>query len=365
MADIKETLYEAKKQVEQWEEKVKSSKSLEEKIKEAEKKLKDFESKKQKAINDTMAQHKKEINDHYNAIVVDMTKKKNECLDKKKAEIRKNKQERIENETRENKQNIELFKNQISDLLKENKILPIAGTDFYFTYFKVNSAIGFIKALITYIVLIVCLPLLVSYIMMGNQMFQNISNIVKFGAVFIINLFVWACLWLIISHATEMPQDVFLKLKNLKYNIDDNKKQIKLLSKSIMNDNDNSKYDYTDTDREIEQIELDLKAATEQNEKDLNVLNTSIHDEIVRKIEEEASQELSRLKEDLNKDKAEYSILTNEIEDMNTNIKEKYESLVGKENLNSEKIEKLIQVLNNNNEQDLLLKQAIEMAKKK
>lgn len=364
MTDIKETLLEAKKEIEQWEEKLKSSKNLNEKIKEAEKQLKDFELKKQKAIDDTIKQHKKEIDDHYNAIVVDITKKKNELLDKKKIEIRKNKEERIEKETRENNQNIELLKNQIKDLLKENKVSEIAGTDFYFTYFRVSSAIGFIKALLTYVILIVGLPLVISYVTMNNQMFQGITNILKVAAIFVVNFFVWACVWLIISHITEMPQEVFLKLKNLKYNVDDNKSQIKIKSRTIMNDTDTSKYDYTDIDRELEQIELDLKAAKEQNEKDINVLNTTIHDEIVRKIEEESQDELAKLKETLNKDKAESTILNDEIEQMNKNIKEKYESLVGKENLNSAKIEKLIQVLNDNNEQELLLKQAIEMSKK-
>ena len=365
MADIKETLLEAKEEIKNWEDKVKDSKSLNEKISKLEKDLKDFESKKQKTIDETMKQKKKEVDDHYNAIVVDLTKKKNEANDKKKAEIRKNKEERIERETKENKQNIEVLKNQKDELLKENKVSKIAGTDFYFTYFRVVSVSGFIKALLTYVVLIVGIPLIISYFWLGKEMFLGLGNILKVGATFIINLFIWASIWLIINHITDMPQDVYLKLRNIKFNIDDNKEQIKALTKSIMNDNDKTKYDYTDTDREIEQIDLDLETAKQQNEKDLNFLNTTVHDEIVKKIEDEASEELARIKDEYNNDKAKLTILTDEIDSLNVQIKEKYETLVGKDNLSSERIDKIIQVFNSNNEQELMLKQAIEMSKKK
>lgn len=365
MADIKETLIEAKEEIKNWEDKIKDSNTLNEKIVKSEKDLKEFESKKQKAIDDIMKQKKKEIDEHYNAIVVDLTKKKNEANDKKRAEIKKNKEERIERETKENKQNIEALKNQINDLLTENKVSKIAGTDFYFTYFKIVSVPGFIKAFLTYVVLIVGIPLIISYFWLGKDMFLNLGNIIKVGATFIINLFIWASIWLIINHFTDMPQDVYLKLKNLKYNIDDNKEQIKILTKTIMNDNDKTKYDYTDTDREIEQIDLDLETAKQQNEKDIKYLNTTIHDEVVKKIEDDASEELARLKDDYNNDKAKQTILTEEIDKLRSQIKEKYEALVGKDNLSSEKIDKIIQVFNSNNEQELMLKQAIEMSKKK
>ena len=365
MLDIKNQLMEAKQEFETYEGKTNSLKSLKEKINNQEKKLKDFDNTKQKAIDDALKEKKKELDSHYNAIVVDLTNKINEAKDKKKAEIKKNKEQRIETETRENKENIELLKNQIKELLDNNKISKIAGTDFYFTFFKPLSFKRILIAIFFFILILVALPLLISFIIWNNQMFVGINNILKTAAVFVVNFFVWGLIWLLISRITEMPEDIYLKLKNLKYNVEDNKEQIKILSRSIMKDDDESKYDYTAVDREIELANLDLQSAKEQNEKDVKYLNTVVHDEIVSRIEEESKNEYATLKAEYDKDKAEHTVLNDEVENMKKQLTEKYETLVGKENMSTEKINKLISVFDNNSEQDLLLKQAREMAKKK
>lgn len=365
MTEIKNQLQEAKKEFEIYEEKTKSLKSLREKISEEEKKIKEHDNVKQKAIDDAMKEKKNELDSQYNAIVVSLTNKINEAKDKKKAEIKKNKEQRIETETKENKENIVLFKNQIAELLENNKISKIAGTDFYFTFFRAISFKRVLIAVAIFILLLIGLPLLIANIMFGNQMFVGVINTLKVIAVFVVNIFVWAAIWLLISHFTEMPEDVYLKLKNLKLNIEDNKEQIRILSRSIMNDNDESKFDYTEVDREIELANLDLQSAKEQNEKDVKFLNTVVHDQIVAKIEEEAKSEYDSLKMEYDKDKAQFSVLSDELDNMNKQLTEKYETLVGKENMTTEKIDKLISVFENNSEQDLLLKQAREMAKKK
>lgn len=365
MSDIKNQLLEAKQEFRAYDEKANTLKLLKEKINIAEKKIKDFDNTKQKAISDAMNEKKKELDGQYNAIVVALTNKINEAKDKKKAEIKKNKEQRIENETRENKENIELLKSQTNELLENNKISKIAGTDLYFTFFRAISFKRILMAIAFYILLFIGLPLLISYILWNSQMFVGFVNILKVAAVFVINFFVWGLIWLSISHFTEMPDEIYLKLKNLKLNIEDNKNQIKILSRNIMKDNDESKYDYTEVDREIELANLDLQNAKEQNEKDVKYLNTVVHDDIVARIEEESKNEYAILKMEYDKDKAQLSVLNDEVENMKKQLTDRYESLVGKENMNTEKINKLISVFDNNSEQDLLLQQAKEMAKKK
>lgn len=365
MTDIKEKLAEAKNELLKYEEKVKQLTELKNKINEKEKALKDIDNKKHKAIESTMKEKKKELDEQYNAIVVDLTKKINAAKEKKKAEIKKNKQEKIEKQTKEKKENIELLKNKIKDLLKTNGINSIAGTDFYFTYFRIVSIKGVIKAIVTYVILFLLIPLIVSNCLLLNaQMFQGKEMALRV-AVFVINFFVWGVIWLIISHITEMPLDVYLTLKNLKLNIYDNKEQIKIITDTIMRDTDESQYDYTEIDREIEQANLDLNKVKEQNEKDVIYLNTIIHDEVVAKIEEEVKKENESLKTIYDSEKAKSQVMSEELENMKYELEQKYVSLVGKENMSSDKIEKLISILNNNNEQDLLLEHAKELAKKK
>lgn len=365
MTNIKEKLELAKKELLEYEEKSKNLKELEEKTKQLEKQLSQFEATKKKAIDDTMKEKKKELDSQYNQIIVDLTKKIEEAKDKKKQEIKKNKEERISNETKENKESIGLLKNQIKELLKENKISAIAGTEFYITFFKITTVKRFIKAFISYVLLIVGLPLIISYILLRQNMFSNTRNILIVAAVFILNILLWGLLWLLISKITNMPEEIYLKLKNLNMNIEDNKSQIKIKTRNIMNDNDESKYNYTQLDRDIEEANLNIKQAKEQNEKDINILNTVIHDDVVREIETESKNEYDNIKSEYDHKKVEYEMLKEEVEKNEQEIEKQYIELVGKENLTSNQVEKLISVLDEHNEDDLLLQRAKEIIKKK
>lgn len=349
-------IYEEKKSL--FEEKTNRKKTLEEK-------LTKIVNTKEKCIKDTIAEEKKKIDDAYNQVLVEITRKVNKAKEEKNKEILKNKKELIEKETKDLREKNEEIEHKKKEEIKENKISSFVNTKFYWTVFKPSNIIQIIKTFLLFAVLSL-ITTSVFLVVFGNS--SNAKN-KTYTIIFlmIVSVFIWILIWYLFNmlFSRNMTIEITEKIKAHIKNIETNNKAIKNITIQIMKDNDESKFDYTQIDREIETANLELSQLNEKREKEIEYFNQTIINQIKERIENESMQEIKDIKYELENIDKEYDKIQKEYKDKQKEIINKYDSTIGKDNLTLNKLVELETIIKNNKTEELVLDRAKDLLSKK
>ena len=346
--NTREILIEAKKSLTEEEDKKKEINVIKGKIATFDQKVVDLEKAKKDCIEKTVKEKKAELEKSYDDLMINTTQKIKHAREQKEKEIKKNKASQIETDTREKKDNIVYLKNRIKSVLKENKMPFYVNTNFYFSLFKYESAAGVIRAILIIAVLLVVIPgLFVSFV----EPFKSTDNVFLKGLVFVVFVLIWGGIYMLLEKLSNANDDAIKEIKDLRKEIRENKKQINDITKRINEDTDETKFDYSKYDKEIEQASNDLKILGDKRIDALENFNNVVEKEIVESIEAEADKDIEEAKRNL--EKAKNNLVTEEENYEKLKLKniEEYESSLGKENMSVEKVNKLIDIVNNSMEE--------------
>ena len=356
MDNIKQVLIDAKKSLIDEIEKEKEINVLKGKIATYEQKIQDLEKAKIDCIDKKVKEEKANIAQSYDDLINNTTTKIKDIKEKKEKEIKKHKKEQIENNTSAIKDNNTYLKNRIKQVIKENKLPFFINTNFYFSLFKYENGMSIIRGFFICLIFLVIVPFIILYfIFLYKYDWWKIINtniITKIGF-FILNLFIWGIIYIVIDKFSKVDDEKLKEIKTLRSQIRENLNDIKNITNKINNDKVELNFDYSQYDRDIEQSMTDLNILKEKKEAALENFQAVIEKEITANIEAEANKDINEEQNNLQKAQIALDRELINLENIKIEIRNRYENVIGEEYIKTETLDRLIDILNKNEEMDL------------
>lgn len=261
---------------------------------------------------------------------------------KSKREKRKSKKvsERIQDETQDIRNHYEQQREKIVSIMEDNGVPRFYNTRLFHALFypKGLSDIGI--DMICVITLFLLLPTIIyRYILQtDNDLIITIiyfCTIIVFGAIYLA----------INSKIKNKYHETFLKIKEVRTDMNNDKKSINKIKKSIQKDKDESNYGLEKFNKEIKELEKSMELILSKKKESLAEFDKTSRNIIADEIREKNKPELQNLQvkyEEVHELNKEYS---NKVKELEMQLASTYEAYLGKEFMNLDKLEKLIKIM--------------------
>ena len=348
MESAKEFLVNAKKSLIDVEEKKKDINLLKGKKATYEQKVAELTKVKEEIIEKTIKERKQDLDRDFDDRFTNINNRISEAKNKREKERKKNITLLIEKETTTKRKNNVFLKNEIKRVLRENKVSSIVNTKFYLSIFKPSNIGEYFRAIVYFICCFVLIPLIIVLYPYTEQATKTVNSSKILLWIMVAAFF--GCIYLLIDKFVKVDDETLKEIRELRKDIKDNLKEIKKISKSIMKDKDDSKFDYTVFDREIEQANMDMEKAKAKQKEAIENFETVVKKELQENIENAANKDIDLIKKELSKIETELKKEQSKLESIKKQIADEYEIYIGKANMDTAKIDKLIDIVNENPE---------------
>ena len=342
MEDAKEFLIDAKKALIDVEEKKKEINVLKGKEATFTQTLNELNKTKDELIAKTIKEKKESIEKEYDERITNINNRIEEAKGKRDKEKKKNISILTEKETRVKKENNLFLNNEIKRVLKENKLPGFVNSKLYLSLFKCKTVGEGIRAFFWFLICFILIPFLLIFIN------RDASIWIK-GAFVVVDILVFGGLWLIIENSVKVDDSILTQIRELRKDISDNEKEIKRITREISKSNKGEElFDYVEFDKEIEKGKEELIKAKEKQEEVIKEFSEKEINDITDRITNAADRDIGKVKAAIEKTKTELEKAQRTLENINEKINEKYATVIGKDNMNTVKIDKLIDIVNEN-----------------
>lgn len=291
-------------------------------------------------ISQTIKKRKLEVESSYD-----------EQMDKVKSRIKKAKgkrdkekmaqvSERIKDETSDLSAEKIRLKQELKSVYEKNHIPRILNNSFYHALFMPRS----LKDLGTILITIVVTLFIIPY---GVYKFLLPQKTVYLVIDYIITVLIFGGLYLWINAKTkEQHPEAVIDIRAIRAKLAKNQKRINVIAKDIKKDKDESTYSLEDFNREIQELEGELKAISEEKKEAVVEFETKTSKVIEKEIREKSREEMSKLKQECEQVYEEHKQTDEKVRTFSIEIANKYESYLGKDMMMISKIDNLIDLIN-------------------
>lgn len=299
---------------------------------------------KEKAVTEEIAQtvkkRKSEVEDSYD-----------EQMDKVKSRIKKAKakrdkekmaqvSERIKEETSDlNAEKIRL-KEELRSVYEKNHIPRILNNSYYHALFMPRCLKDLTTIVITMIVILFVIPYGVYKLFLPQETFllviDYIITVILFGG-----LYLW-----INSKTKEKHSDAVIDIRAIRAKQAKNKKRIHAIEKDIRKDKDESTYSLEDFNNELQELDSELKAISEEKKEAIVEFETKTGKLIESEIREQNRPDLDQLKTEHEQISVELKQAEEKVKLFSIEIANRYESFIGKDMMVISKIDTMIELVN-------------------
>ena len=261
-------------------------------------------------------------------------------IDATKAERQKAKNNaiamRIQNETAPINQENQELEGQIEQKFRENKVPAICRSQGFLALFSPHNLKDWISCAIAAVLFVFLIPLFIILAMTEHPL--------GLAIILFIYLVVIGGLYLYILHKFVIKNTGTLEEVNeLRSTIRNNNKSKQAISNRIKKSQDEALYHLEEYDNEINRLQGQMEETVNQRQAALDLFESDVRHQITAEVtaeKEEATQAVEQRLEDARKAQM---TLDNEIEAMETTIREEYEPLFGKDLLHRSKLDSLSQ----------------------
>lgn len=295
-------------------------------------------------IGTTLRQRKEEIEKTYDA-QLDLTRQQIKKIKSRKLKSKTEKvNERIDNETAGAKEEYRLFNLEIKDLYKSNRIPLLLHNRLFYALFFPGKPLDFLVIVLAVAFLLLALPYFI-YTMVLPQ-----EKLIFLFLIYALIVLVFGGAYLMIeNNIKNRNQSAFTRIQKIRRQMAATRRAIKNIRKGILKDKDESTYDLEDFDRELEELEQELVSINAGKKDALSTFENSTRNVIREEISQQHQEELLGLKK-------EYAAVYNDIKEVQESIRNlsleiasEYEAYIGKEFLTKEKLEILLQLMQEKN----------------
>ena len=243
--------------------------------------------------------------------------------------------ERIADETKDLHEHIDATKTEIKNELKKSGIPGFCDSKTYYTFYFPHKFFDFVKIVLAVVVVFLAIPMLIYKLIPEHKPIY--LPFICFAIVLLMG-----GLYIMIGNFTKAKhRDTLLKIRALRDVIDNDVKRIKLITRDINNDSADEKYDLSPYDKEIEDAKAKLQAINEKRAAAVNEFENSTKKIITDEIMANSKEKLDSLNNELEMTKQSLGSIASRRSEINLAISDKYESYLGRDFLQAEKIEAL------------------------
>ena len=248
--------------------------------------------------------------------------------------------ERMKNETADLVAQNEGFKKANAELFRVNKVPAWCNSEFYYSLFAPKTGKNFIFFIIAVVLTLGLIPNIVCLLIKSDQLILKIL-------IYLLIVIFFAAIYFVIF-ATTRGKGKGAAIEQGRLNMDQiekNNKEIKKIQHGIKTDKDESLYGLEEYDAQISELQATLENKITERDEALKVFDeetsVSIKEEIEKEnipVIEQMENELAQMENDLNDKKAEVVSLGEE-------ISSSYGVFLGKKNMNADRIDRMINLM--------------------
>ena len=272
-------------------------------------------------------------------------------LDKSKANIKKIKDkrdkrkskkvsERIGEETASLREDNRRLKLESKTLIKQKHVSSFCNTKLYYALYYPRYFSDIVIVLFALLITLLIIPCGIYFFLIPEE------KILYLVLIYIATVIVFGGLYLLIGNQTkDKHSDTLRQIRELRHEIVNNKKRIKVIKRNIKKDRDESPYGLENFDQDLKRLDDEVAEIARQKKEALLTFENTTVQIITSEIRKQYEEKLTNLKEE-NKALIEKSAQAeNKIKALSLKIASEYEPYVGKDLITLDRIESLINII--------------------
>lgn len=309
----------------------------------------------EKRLTRTLAAEKKSVEDE---IVSTISKRKEEITlsydreisktqDKlKKARNRRGRakeqgvKERIDNETAQLREENRQLKLQNATVFHQNKIPFFCNTKFYFALYFTKGFGEAMLFLLTFVIAFLVIPCGIYWLIPKHELWMLIL-------IYVIDIVLLFGTYILLNNKTKVNHLEIMKDARKNHDmIDANKRKIRVIVKAIEKDKNESVYNLGKYDKEISNIEDELEEIARRKQEALGVFENQTRQKLEQEILNNNKEKLESLARQLKQVSASNVEMGNSVQQKTITFTDEFGPYIGQEFMSQDKLDKLIDILN-------------------
>ncbi len=293
-----------------------------------------------KAVNDsielTIRKRKAEITDSYDAQIEDVQGQ----LRKEKARREKAKnlaiEQRIAQETAEVSEENRQLRTELTTLFRKNRVPGFCNSLLFYALYYTRGFREFFVAMISLVLVIFGIP-------MGVFALSGSSQPLVLMVIYILDILIFGGIYVAITNLIKVPHhDTLSEGRRIRNRIMANRKQMRATQNRIRKDKNEERYGLEDYDAEIYRLESEKAEVATKKQEALTTFENNGKVLLSKEIMENNQERIHQLEEDVMMAADVLSELQAQGKTLSRQITENYEPLLGREFLNTEKIDRML-----------------------
>ncbi len=251
--------------------------------------------------------------------------------------------QRIESETAELRGDNQRLKQEMKNLFQQGNISRIFNTRLYFALFAPKGIGDYGIILISIFVMLVALPLLLSYLIF------HMDSVFGMVVIYLVDIGLIVLCYYLIYTATKVKSPTTISSgRAVRYKLRQNNNKIRKIKKRIMKDKDESAYNLGEFDAEINELNHKIADINRQKAEAIAVFKSSTSNILSNDVKKKHEKEMAESRERYQVVHDECKQLDDKIKELTMALANNYEVYLGKEFMNVTSLNKLITLMQDN-----------------
>lgn len=290
-------------------------------------------------ITQTITKRKDQIAANYDKEINKSQEKLKKAKSKRDKARSQGVKDRIENETAALREENRQLKLQVTTMFRKSKIPSFCNSKLYFSLF-------FTKGISEVLILMLMFAICFIGIPVGIFALAGFSLIWQLVLIYVIDVLVFCAVYIMINNKTKVEHlDTLKEARKNRDMVIANKRKIRSITKSIEKDKNETQYNLGKHDEKITEAQSELDELSNRKQEALNVFENQTKGEIEQEIMENNREKLETLARDLDRNNKELHEATEYVQTRSIECTDKYGSYIEQEFMNREKLDKLIEIL--------------------
>ncbi|MDO5292617.1 MAG: hypothetical protein Q4F05_07695 [bacterium] len=294
-------------------------------------------------ITAVIAQRQQGIAMSYDEQVERQNAKIKKVREKKEKNKNEKVKERISSETQTLREQNKKLSEEVSYEFRQGKIARIYNNRLSFAMLAPKGLSDVMIDLIVIVILLAVLPKSLYLIMAPDK--RVLFYVVTYGLI----LLAAGVLYYIAYYATKLKSpDTIEKSRALRYQIRQNDRQIAKIKRRITKDKDESIYNLDSYNKELQKLEKKIREIQQEKGEALATLQNTTSNVLASEVRAKHQMEVSDLQKQYEAQKEKTHHIEEKIGKITSEITNNYQVYIGKDLMNVEAIDELIQIMNMN-----------------
>lgn len=291
-------------------------------------------------ISAVIAARQQEIENSYEEQLLRQKSKRKKTQEDKLKKKNKKVTERVAAETAQLREENASLQKEVKELFHKNKVSSIYNTRFYYAMFSPQGIKDFVIALVFLAVAFFILPKGILYLAApkNRTVFQVILYV-------ILLLLVGAVYYAVYCRTKKKAPETMEQVKEVRYKILKNAKEIKKIKRGILKDKDESGYELDSYDKEIQKLDKKIKEIEKEKGVAIATLKNTTSNVLAKEVRQKHEAEAEALREDYQLQKEKILEAEEKISTLTGVLTNEYQAYLGVEYMNLEAVAQIIAMM--------------------